>query len=213
MDARGSCIRKGGRECAGFGILTDLDLPPQISLTTSADGRDFVNRRRHAEKSLRIEKMKRLVEEQQKKEEEAAHEERPDVSPVDHTTESIGARYVRSIRLFGMCSRWTLSSRADDYITLSLSENGPTDHETADNALKQNDEEEQQEVAADKSAKKDKPQKQEIPKVFVKHLPETYTQDDVAKLFADCVVWAIRLWWGSISVVVRSDRGKCKQVF
>lgn len=41
-------------------------------MTTSSDGRDFVNRRRHAEKALRIEKMKRLVEEQQREEAEGA---------------------------------------------------------------------------------------------------------------------------------------------
>jgi hypothetical protein len=45
----------------------------QVSMTTTSDGRDFVNRRRHAEKAMRIEKMKRLVEEQQREElEEAA---------------------------------------------------------------------------------------------------------------------------------------------
>jgi hypothetical protein len=41
----------------------------QVSMTTTSDGRDFVNRRRHAEKAMRIEKMKRLVEEEQQREE------------------------------------------------------------------------------------------------------------------------------------------------
>jgi RNA recognition motif-containing protein len=41
---------------------------------------------------------------------------------------------------------------------------------------------------AGKTGKKEKTPRPEIPKVFVKQLPETYTQDDVSTLFGECQV-------------------------